>query len=448
MAYLELKKETSREARKEIRRHLTDRLSREISEESESQPLLVEDGGMAPIPVQLERQGFKSDIVNLGRILKEQWYINILLLILPVAVASEHLHWPKWIIFLLNFLVIIPLANLLGIATEELALRSTPSIGGLLNATFGNAVELIVSIAALKKGLIKVVQGSLLGSILSNLLLVLGFCFLFGGLKYKEQHFNAGGAGTMSSLLQISVIGMCVPYLFHGLNISVSHREELLLSRCVAIVLSAVYCFYVYFQLVSHQYMFESSGDYMVQHNNNEQGQQGNSGEEDEVVIDEDEEEVPLLTLTCSIVMLLVVTLIVAYCSELLTGSIEGMSEYISPTFIGIILLPIVGNAAEHMTAVSVAMKNKMDLSIGVAVGSSAQIALFVVPVITIAGWIMDQPMDLNFQSFDTGLLVLTVLIVHMVIQDGNSNYFEGILLISVYFIIALACYFNPDKIG
>ncbi|KNC78022.1 hypothetical protein SARC_09533 [Sphaeroforma arctica JP610] len=373
------------------------------------------------------RNWIVSDLIGIKDMMVEQWYINIFLLVLPPAILSEYLEWSKPIIFVLNFIAIIPLANLLGSATEELALRTGETVGGLLNATFGNAVELILSIAALQKGLINVVQGSLLGSILSNLLLVLGMSFFFGGIKNPpEQSFNLTGAGTFASLLLVSCIGLCVPALFHNVLPGAQQKllypdDEIMLSRVVAIILGFVYIMYLVFQLKTHSDFFESEED-----------------EEDDVV--------PILSPAGATVMLIVVTLIVAVCSEALTGSIEVMSGFMSEAFIGVILLPLVGNAAEHLTAVTVAMKNKMDLAIGVAVGSSTQIALFVIPVITLAGWVIDQPMDLNFRIFDTGLLVLTVLIVNLTLMDGKSNWLEGIMLISTYVIIAFACWFNPER--
>lgn len=411
-----------------------------ISSDHETGPLLQDSSSSSSLIS--TRNTVWNDMLNFKDIVLEQYFLNSLLLVLPFAIMSNIFNWDKVIVFILNFIVIIPLANMLGIATEELALRTGETVGGLLNATFGNAVELILSIAALQKGLISVVQGSLLGSILSNLLLVMGLCFLCGGLKYKEQTFNMAGAGTLSTLMLLSCVGLSVPCLFHYLRIyqttldnneKEETQEELIVSRCIAIVLGIVYILYLFFQLKTHAHLFESEpSDNLLP---NSSSVQENSEEVDG--------EEPMLSIGCSTLLLIVVTCVVAYCSELLTGSIESMSAHISETFIGVILLPIVGNAAEHLTAVTVAVKNKMDLSIGVAVGSSVQIALLVVPVITIAGWVIDQPMDLNFEVFNTGLLILTVLIVNLTLQDGQSNWLEGTMLVGTYLIIAIACFFN-----
>eukprot|EP01134_Creolimax_fragrantissima_P000691 CFRG0691T1 len=419
-----IKRESRKELLKDIRKRTIDR--RTTSSDGEHQALL-DDASSHHLAPSEGRNWFMQDLVGLKDIMKEQWYINIFLLVLPLALLAETMEWSKPTVFILNFIAIIPLANLLGSATEELALRTGETVGGLLNATFGNAVELILSIAALQKGLINVVQGSLLGSILSNLLLVLGMCFFFGGIKNApEQTFNLTGAGTFASLLLVSSIGLCVPALFH--NVLPGHaqklmypHEEVMLSRVVAIVLGSVYVLYLVFQLKTHSELFESEGD-------------------------DEEEVIPVLSPGGSTILLIVVTLIVAVCSEFLTGSIEVMSGFMSEAFIGVILLPLVGNAAEHLTAVTVAMKNKMDLAIGVAVGSSTQIALFVIPVITLAGWVIDQPMDLNFRIFDTGLLILTVLIVNLTLLDGKSNWLEGVMLIATYIIIGFACWFNPER--
>eukprot|EP00124_Ichthyophonus_hoferi_P001017 Ihof_evm12s45 gene=Ihof_evmTU12s45 len=368
----------------------------------EGAPLLSGENRGRKVPYSI-----KHDLLGLKNIIMDQWYTNILLLVLPVAIASEYVGWSKTIVFVLNLIAIIPLAGLLGSATEELALRMGDLVGGLLNATFGNAVELIVSIAALQKGLITVVQGSLLGSILSNLLLVLGMSFFFGGIKnMPEQSFNLAGASSFSSLLLLSLIGLCVPAAFHFVlspeeQAQKYPEDELMVSRIIAVILGFMYLMYLFFQLKTHSTFFVS--------------------EEDE----DAEPEEPILSLGAALTMLAVVTISVAVCSEYLTGSIEGMSQHMSPTFIGVILLPIVGNAAEHLTAVTVACKDKMDLAIGVAVGSSTQIALFVIPLITLVGWAIDQPMALNFHMFNTVILLVTVLIVNLTLTDGKSNYLE-----------------------
>ncbi|KAF9927740.1 hypothetical protein FBU30_002943 [Linnemannia zychae] len=349
--------------------------------------------------------------------------INILLLFIPLGVIAAKLHWSSVAVFVLNFIAIIPLAKLLGYATEEIAMRLGDNLGALLNASFGNAVELILSIVALKEGKIDVVQASVLGSVLSNLLLVLGLCFVCGGYKFKQQTFNQTAAQTSSSLLSLSCLSLLIPAAFVATTKDIDHKDHIQsLSYGTSIILLIVYILYLVFQLKTHTYLYASAN--------------------------EDDEE-PMLPVWMSIALLLIVTVVVAMCAEFLVESIEGLSEswHISPTFIGLILLPIVGNAAEHVTAITVAMKNKMDLAIGVAVGSSMQIALFVTPVMVIVGWIIGQPMTLFFNNFETCIMFVSVLIVNYLIQDGMSNWLEGALLLSTYFIIAIAVFYYPSTL-
>ncbi|KAF9160251.1 hypothetical protein DFQ26_005724 [Actinomortierella ambigua] len=351
--------------------------------------------------------------------------INVLLIFVPLGIIAEQLHWSDTVVFVLNFIAIIPLAKLLGYATEDIALRLGENLGALLNASFGNAVELILSIVALTQHNVEVVKASVLGSVLSNLLFVLGFCFLFGGLKYQVQTFNQTAAQTSASLLALSCMSMLIPaaFLASKPNIDSAHNIDYL-SYGTAIVILLVYVVYLIFQLRTHSHLYASE--------------------------DEPEEE-PILPLWMSVTLLLAVTVLVAFLAEYLVGSIEGLSVAwgLNHTFIGLVLLPIVGNAAEHVTAVSVAMKNKMDLAIGVAIGSSMQIALFVTPLLVILGWIMQVPgMNLAFNTFETAVLFISVLIVNYLIQDGESNYLEGVMLLASYVIIAIACFFYDDEVG
>jgi Ca2+:H+ antiporter len=262
-------------------------------------------------------------------------WINLLLVFVPLGIISYVLNWSPVAVFFLNFFAIVPLSKMLGTATEEIALKTNDVIGGLLNATFGNAVELIISIIALKDGLIRVVQASLLGSILSNLLLVCGFCFFLGGLKFKEQQFNVTNAQTASSLLTLSVLAIMIPGMFGLLaehdDGTPTDKDDITLriismSRGTSIVLLVVYAMYLYFQLKSHRYLVLN--------------EQESSGEE--------EEEEQKMTLPAAIIGLVSVTLIISFLAEFLVSSIEGFSEKLglSETFIGLILVPIVGNAA------------------------------------------------------------------------------------------------------
>jgi len=340
-------------------------------------------------------------------------------------------------VFITNFLAIIPLAKLLGSSTESIALRTSQAVGALLNASFGNAVELILGIIALTKGLIDVVQGSLIGSILSNLLLVLGMCFVVGGAKYKTQTFSKEAAQTSGGILLMAVFGALLPAALQAqlsvapiatTNTTNSSSTNLLhpddtinqklleLSRGTAIILIIVYGLYLFFQLVTHKHLYET---------------------------EDDEEEEAELGFVFSILALVFVTVLVAICAEYLVDSIDGITTAwgISESFVGLIILPIVGNAAEHLTALTVAYKNKMDLAIGVAIGSSQQIALFVLPLLVLVGWIINQPMTLYFHTFETAVLFICVIVVNALIQDGESNWLEGTLLCAVYVICAIAFY-------
>lgn len=356
-------------------------------------------------------------------------YVNVLLVFVPLGIIAGILDWSPTAVFVLNFIAIIPLAALLSFATEELSAKLGQTIGGLMNATFGNAVELIVSIVALKNGEIRIVQSSMLGSILSNILLVLGCCFLAGGINHREQRFNETVASTMSSLMAVASASLIIPAtLYAALQSSKSKSEDhiLILSHGTAVILLILYILYLYFQLKSHSDFFDAEAQ------------------------EEEEPEEHILGPVAAAVALLVVTVIVAVCAEYLVDSIDSIVEtaHISKTFIGLVLLPIVGNAAEHVTAVVVAYKDKMDLAINVAIGSSMQIALFVTPFMVLLGWIMGQPMTLHFQTFETVVFFLSVLVVNYLIQDGKSNYLEGAMCIGTYIIIALAFFVYPDDAG
>ncbi|OJD17156.1 calcium/proton exchanger [Emergomyces pasteurianus Ep9510] len=372
-------------------------------------------------------------------------YVNVLLVFVPLGMVSGKVGWSPTTTFVLNFLAIIPLASLLSFATEELAATMGETLGGLLNATFGNAVELIVSIVALKDNEIRVVQASMLGSILSNILLVLGCCFLVGGLRHHEQSFNSTVASTMSSLMAVASASLIIPATLYAAlanSKADTHGNILILSHGTAIILLILYVMYLYFQLRSHTDLFESGS--VESNNNGTVVPNGEGGGEDE---EEEEAEVRTLNPWAAGVALLIITVAVSICAEFLVGSIDSIVEatHISKTFIGLILIPIVGNAAEHVTAIVVAYKNKMDLAIGVAIGSSLQIALFVTPFLVILGWIMGRDMTLHFHSFETVTFFLSQLVVTLLIQDGKSNYLEGGLCLGMYVIIALAFYVYPD---
>lgn len=392
-------------------------------------------------------------------------YANVFLVFVPIGILAGALHWNPTAVFILNFIAIIPLAGLLSFATEELSAKLGQTLGGLMNATFGNAVELIVSCAHRCAGSVLTVTGlyccaegrrnknrpsqhvrqhPLKHSARQSPLLapwyhthtdlqqVLGCCFLAGGIREQERSFNETVASTMSSLMAVASASLIIPATMYATmsngkpgNDPETDHNILLLSHGTAIILLLLYILYLYFQLYSHHNLFadvENQGD--------------------------EQEEGQILSPVAAGVALVVVTVMVAICAEFLVDSIDSIVEsaHISKTFVGLILIPIVGNAAEHVTAVIVAYKGKMDLAINVAIGSSMQIALFVTPFLVILGWIMGQPMTLHFQGFETIIFFISVLIVNYLIQDGKSNYLEGAMCIGIYAIIALAFYIYPDS--
>ncbi|MGL5194147.1 MAG: calcium/proton exchanger [Chroococcales cyanobacterium] len=348
-----------------------------------------------------------------------------LLVFVPISIAGHFLEWGALTIFLTACLGIIPLAAWMGTATEEIAVVVGPSVGGLLNATFGNATELIIALVALNAGLINVVKASITGSIISNLLLVMGFSMLLGGLRYKEQEFQPIVARLNASVMTLAVIAMLLPTAVDFTSAGIEEKTMQQLSSCVAIVLILVYVLTLVFSMKTHAYLCDV-------------GEAELEGEEGEPV------KPPNVLLWTGV--LLACTLMVAVESELLVASLEEATSLLGLTalFTGVIVVPIIGNAAEHATAVTVAMKNKMDLSVSVALGSSLQIALFVAPVLVIAGYILDKPMDLNFNPFELVAVVVSVVIANSVSSDGRSDWLEGTLLLATYVVLGLAFYFHP----
>ena len=385
-------------------------------------------------------------------------WINLLLVFVPVGIALRYAHINPVAIFIVNFIAIIPLAAMLSYATEEIALRVGETLGGLLNATFGNAVELIVSILALKQKEVVIVKTSLIGSILSNLLLVMGMCFFFGGLNRHEQFFNVNVAQTAASLLALSAASLIVPTAFRltlggsltgssgsGATPQGPNHPVTQLSRATAVILLLVYGAYLLFQLKSHASMYNERSKKATKRNEPKDTSKATAGiaaglagtmggenvtdihiEQKRNVADEEEREDPRLSLWTAIITLTVSTVFVALCAEFMVSSIDAItsSGHISKTFVGLILLPIVGNAAEHATAVTVAIKDKMDLAIGVAVGSSMQIALLILPLVVILGWILKiDEMTLDFDAFQISVLFVSVYLINSLISDGKSHW-------------------------
>ncbi|ORY63667.1 Sodium/calcium exchanger protein-domain-containing protein [Leucosporidium creatinivorum] len=428
--------------------------------------------------------GWKSSLLATARY---SW-LNVLLIAVPIAWAMDFSHQGPTTIFVTSFIAIVPLAALLGFATEELALRVGDAFGGLLNATFGNAVELIISILALVKGELRIVQSSMLGSILSNCLLVLGMCYFVGGLRFHEQGYGIRAAQANGNLLGLAVAAIIIPVAYHMFvtdlgtqSLATTDADILGLSHGIAIILLVVYAAYLTFQLWTHAYLYlpprleegqqpqtilpfiegpqppteggvfripslpswgsSSTSSRSTRANSVASGMEEGDVESQTEKKDKDHDHnTPKLSVWFSLALLVVVTVLTGVTAEFLIDSIDGLTQTtpISREFVALILLPLVGNAAEHVTAVVVARKNKLDLSMAVAVGSSIQIALFVVPLLICLGWIIGQPLTLFFDPFEVLVLFVSIVAVNWAIADGRTNWLEGFTLMVMYIIIAV----------
>jgi len=400
--------------------------------------------------------------------------LNVLLVTFPLGILSHMLEWGQVTTFWFNFCALVPLAKILGDATEELAAGlKNDMLAGLLNATFGNAVEMVIMVQTLRKDHVDVVKATLLGSVLSNLLLVLGMSFFFGGImssnKKKIMLSNAAATAearksatqmrltntvdspdcetytefdnekvqtfsVMSALVNTSMLLLsCLS--FSLVTVFASHTSEdgnsvmetsvlLPVSRMCSGIIMVAYGAYIYFQLVTHrEAMAEDSG--------------GDDATEDEE---------PALSIPTAVIVMLVTTCVVAFSSELLVKSLDEVAEAIgNKHFIGIILLPIVGNACEHASAIRFAIMDKCGLSIGIAVGSSTQMSLFVVPFAVLCGWVLDKEMDLNFGSLNTTVMSISVVVVLSVVVDGTANWLQGYMLMSAYFVVCVLYWHLPQ---
>ncbi|PFH54170.1 hypothetical protein AMATHDRAFT_78489 [Amanita thiersii Skay4041] len=358
-------------------------------------------------------------------------YLNILLIFIPLSFLSHNLGWDAALRFTFSFIAIVPLAKLLGVSTEEMSFKLGPTLAGLLNASFGNAVEIIVGIAALLQDQLRIVQTSMLGSVLSNLLLVLGCSFVAAGAYYQESCFSQTAAQASSSLMTLACITLIIPaayYSVQGGGDTSAQPGLLVISRGTAIFLLCIYVAYLWFQLKTHKHLFQDTGS-------------TNFGSPRPQQNHEEEEDIAHMSVVAAGTSLLIVTVLTSFCADYLVASIEETAEryHIPKPFIGLILLPLVANAAEHLTAVWMAMKNKMEITIGICVGSSIQIATFVVPLLVIIGWITGHDLTLFFANFETIASFVSIFLVNTLIQDGKSNYMEGLMLITLYLVIALS---------
>ena len=353
--------------------------------------------------------------------------INWLFIFIPLTVAFEHLsHVSAPVLFFMAAIAIIPIAALIVHSTEQIATRTGDAIGGLLNATFGNAPELIIAFVALKAGLLDMVRASLVGAILANLLLALGVAFFTGGLRYHEQRFNPTAARAYSTMMFLAAVSMIVPSGFSRVFApSEVIRQEQLLNIGIAVVLLIAYALYILFSLRTHSSAFASV--------DTEQDAEHHGAQ---------------WSIPRAVVSLLAASVLAAWMSEILVGAAEetGKALGMSQVFIGIVFVAVVGGAAESGSAIAMARKNKMDLSVGIALGSCIQIALFVAPLLVLASYfIAPQPLELAFSRAEIGSLFMGVLIGALVCGDGQSNWYKGVQLITVYAIIAMMFYLMPE---
>lgn len=344
-------------------------------------------------------------------------FFYVLSLLAPVAIAGNYLGWNPLLVFVLAAIALIPLAALLGRATEELAGHTGPRLGGLLNATLGNAAELIITIFAIREGLLELVKASITGSILGNILLVMGLSMLLGGIRNGVQRFHREHASMSATTMILAVIALIVPSVFSHTIDQVNHAGVEYLSIGVAAAMMVIYG-------LGLVYSFRTANESAKEH----------------------KKEAPHWSVRQSVLWLLLSTVLVAWLAEVLVGTVEpvvhtwGISEF----FLGIVIIPLIGNVAEHLVAVQVAWKNDMELSMAVAIGSSQQIALFVAPLLVFLSLAMGNPLTLVFNEFELIGLAAAVLIAALVSLDGESNWLEGAQLLAVYVITSLAFFFLP----
>lgn len=390
----------------------------------------AEDGGLpASAAMEAGTGPSCSDTRQLRQALFGSW-LNVLLIFLPVALVLEWLHAGEVLVFVTSALAVVPLAALIGRATEELSHHAGPGIGGLLNATFGNGAELLIAAFAVLEGLPNVVKASLSGSILGNILLVLGAAAFVGGLGRERQTFSAAGASARTLMLFLAVAGLVMPAAFDLTvlgSLTANSPQLFEVSQLTATVLLVVYLAGLIFSLRTHAAVFSAVGQVA-----GEAGAEGAGA--------------PTMSARGAVILLLVATALTAVAAEALVGAVEGAAHALGMTdlFIGFIVVAVVGNAAEHYSAILFARKNQMQLAINIAKDSSTQIALFVSPLLVLFSAFVGKPMDLVFHPFEIFGLALAVLAVAFASIDGETNWFEGVLLLALYAIVAIATYFVP----
>jgi Ca2+:H+ antiporter len=353
--------------------------------------------------------------------------IYVLLIFAPIAAGLEFVHADHLVLFVVSAIALIPLAKLIGDSTEHLSTHYGPTAGSLLNVTFGNAAEIIIAVTAISAGLLDLVKASITGAIIGNILLILGLSIVAGGFRYKEQSFSRENIGIQSSMLFLAVIGLAVPTILATTILSPSENQGQvqLLSDALAVILLIVYILGIVFTFITHKHQFtppETAEDTQESHGTHWSKKKS------------------FLLLAASMVGVIVV-------SEILVASVEttGKELGFGQLFVGAVIVGIVGNAAEHSSAILLSLKGKIELSIGIAAGSGTQIALFVVPILVFAGIAMGQPFTLVFTLLELATIFLAAIILNLIVHDGRSNWFEGVMLTAVYIIIAIAFFFVAD---
>lgn len=347
-------------------------------------------------------------------------YLTVLLVFIPAAIVAELMHASPLVIFALSAIAIIPLSGILGHATEELAGHTGSTLGGLINATLGNFAELVIAALALQAGLIDLVKASITGSILGNLLLVLGAAQFAGGLKYKTQKINPNLAGMSSTLLVVAVLGLVMPAVFHAVHPDPLRKATAAMSVGVACFLILGYVLSLVYSMGTHKAVFCEGGD-VSSH-----------------------ESPPTWSLKKAVIVLVATAATIGVLSEFLVGSTEEAVKALglSQIFVGLILIPIIGNAAEHSSAVMMALKNRMDLAVSISVGSAIQVSLLIGPLLVLLGLVFGKPMDLAFTVMEVASVAVAVGIASSVMQDSESNWLEGAFLLIAYAVIGIAFFF------
>lgn len=368
--------------------------------------------------------------------------IYLLLIFTPIAIALEFINTDHIVIFVVASVALIPLAKLIGDSTEHLSVHYGATLGSLLNVTFGNAAEIIIAIVAINAGLIDLVKASITGAILGNILLIFGLSILAGGIRYKEQYFSQENVGLQSSMLFLAIIGLAIPTILvntlnaDSANTSIQNQLNIqILSDILAFLLLAIYIAGIIFTFFTHKHLFLTQSHFDHKKDQKEEGRVKEKGHSSSTTSWSKRKSFLFLGLSMAGVIAI---------SEILVGSVEVTAKQFGfgELFVGAIIIGIVGNAAEHSSAIVLARKGKIELSIGIAAGSGTQIALFVVPILVIAGILMNQPFSLVFTLFELVTIFLAAIILNLISRDGKSNWFEGILLTFVYVIIAIGFFF------